>query len=310
MVDISIVIPVYFNENSVSKTINGIYERVISKQKNYAFEIICIDDGSKDKSFDALLRVKEEYRDLVTIVKFTRNFGQVQAMMAGYKLAKGKCVINISADLQDPPDLMITMIDSYFSKKIPIIIGTRHERNESFYRRTTSKMFYRLMRSLTFPDMPLGGFDFALLGREVVEFLLESTDSNPFWQGQILWTGFPVKFIPYSRLKRSHDKSRWTFGMKMKYLFDGVLGYSYFPLRLMSVLGIILFLSGIIYSIVILINFFFHNLPFKGWAPIMILLLTLSGIQMLMLGIIGEYLWRTLDQVRKRPGYIIETVIF
>jgi polyisoprenyl-phosphate glycosyltransferase len=156
--------------------------------------------------------------------------------------------------------------------------------------------------------MPMGGFDYVLLSAKAKNILLDSKEANPFWQGQILWTGFKIKYIPYKRLQRYVGKSTWTFSKKLKMLLDGVLSYSYFPIRLMSVLGLIIALIGFTYALFIIIAKIFGDVPFEGWAPIMVLILVLSGIQMLMLGIIGEYLWRTLDQVRKRPHFIIEDI--
>jgi len=169
-------------------------------------------------------------------------------------------------------------------------------------------VFYKLMKTLSFPNMPEKGFDFTLLGEKMKNLMLEHEEANPFFQGQLLWSGYPLKFIPYTRVDRQLGESRWTFAKKIKYLLDGVLGYSYFPIRMMSVAGAIVAVSGFLYALVIFVDFFIEGNPVQGWAPLMILLLVLSGIQMLMLGVIGEYLWRTLDQVKNRPGYIIEKV--
>lgn len=309
MKDYSIVIPVYFNEGCLSKTFDLIYHDVIQKNSELDWEIIFVDDGSKDRSYEELLKIKKNCPDSVKVIKFTRNFGQVPAIIAGYRHATGKCIITLSADLQDPPDLINTMLNSYFSEKNEIVICNRIDREESVFRRATSKFFYYLMKKLCFPDMPAGGFDYLLISRNVAEIVMSSKEANIFLQGQILYTGYSIKFIPYKRLKREIGKSRWTFGKKIKYLLDGLLGYSYFPLRLMSIGGILISLSGFIYAIVITYNRIIGNIPFEGWAPLMILVLVLSGFQMLMLGIIGEYLWRTLDQARQRPQYIINTII-
>lgn len=308
MKDISIIIPVYFNEGSISQTINTINELVIKTLKNKTFEIICIDDGSKDHSFKEILMLKKQYGALIKVLKFTRNFGQINAIMAGYRLANGKCMINISADMQDPPELMLKMIDAFFNEQTPVVIGVRETRDESLFRKKTSNFFYLLMQKLNFSNMPLGGFDYALLGREVVDIICSSNEINPFWQGQILFTGYPIKFISYERKKREIGTSKWTFSKKIKYLIDGVLGYSYLPLRVMTITGIFIFIAGVIYAGFIFVSYFLGNSPFTGWAPLMISLLILSGLQMLSLGIIGEYLWRTLDQVRNRKPYVIEKV--
>ncbi len=306
MIDVSIIIPIYYNEESIEKTINTIKEVVIAKNSRLTFEVVCIDDGSQDKSYSVLEQLNKENPTLVKFVKLSRNFGQIAAILAGYEKSKGKCVINISADMQDPPELMNDMITEFFENEINIVIGTRIDRDESYFRKKTSSFFYKLIKKLSFSNMPTGGFDYALLGRKVVNVMLENQEANLFWQGQILWTGFTVKFIPYKRIAREFGESRWTFGKKIKYLIDGVLAYSFLPLRFMAILGLIIFIAGIIYAGIITGAYFFGEVPFKGWAPIMITMLILFGIMFLMLGIIGEYLWRVLDQTRNRPNYLVE----
>ena len=308
IVDVSIVIPVYYNEGSLNLIYQSIEEKVIKINPEKSCEIVFVDDGSGDNSFDELMQIRNEHPDIVKIIKFIRNFGQLQAIMAGYKLARGKCVITISADLQDPPELINDMIDYHFDKGYHVVVCSRESRDESFFRRGTSEVFYYLMKKMSFPNMPSKGFDYVLLSDKVKNIILKNQESNAFFQGQILWTGFNIKFIPYTRLKRSVGKSRWTFSKKIKYLIDGVMSYSYFPLRAMSVIGLIISLLGFSYAILIFFSKIFGSVPVQGWAPIMIEVLVLSGIQMLMLGIIGEYLWRTLDQVRHRQPYIIEEI--
>ena len=306
-IDCSIVIPVYCNELNVEPTFNKINEVVIKKNPHMKFEIIFVDDGSYDNSMQKLIDLKNSNEGLIKIIKFTRNFGQVNAIYAGYSRARGKCIVNISADLQDNPELINEMFRYHFEEKYPIVICTRSDREESFARRSTSKLFYAAMRKLSFQNMPAGGFDFLLIENRVKSLLLSNMEANAFWQGQILWTGYKVKFIPYTRQKRELGESKWTFSKKMKYLIDGVMGYSFLPIRIISILGILISLSGFLYAIFIVIAKFTGNVPFQGWAPLMIIVLLLSGFQMLMLGIIGEYLWRTLDEVRRRQAYVIET---
>lgn len=307
-VDYSIVVPVYYNEGCLWTTFTTIKQNVIDKNAHLRAELIFVDDGSGDNSLAELREIQRTNPGLVKVIKFTRNFGQVQAIMAGFRLATGKCIINISADMQDPPELISEMLSYHFEKGYEIVICSRESREETWFRRFTSQVFYKLMKKLSFPNMPEKGFDFALVGYKVKNLMLNHEEANPFFQGQILWSGYPIKFIPYTRVDRKIGESRWTLSKKIKSLLDGVLGYSYFPIRMMSVAGAIVAISGFIYAFAILINFFAHGNPVQGWTPLMILLLLLSGVQMLMLGIIGEYLWRTLDQVKNRPGYIIEQV--
>jgi len=217
-------------------------------------------------------------------------------------------MICISADMQDPPELINDMLKAHFEDNFEIVAGIRYSRDESFYRRSTSKLFYSFIKKLSFSNMPSGGFDYFLISRKVSEIVLKYQEANSFFQGQLLWTGFNIKFIPYKRLKRRNGKSRWTYGKKIKMLIDSVLAYSYAPLRMMSILGSIIAILGFLYAIFLIIVKLMGADLIPGWAPIVILIVVLSGIQMLMLGIIGEYLWRTLDQVRNRPTYVIEEV--
>jgi glycosyltransferase involved in cell wall biosynthesis len=303
--DISIVIPIYFNQGSILTTCEKINNLFNTSFNDLTFEIILVDDGSKDKSFNEMQLIQNNY-DNVQIIKFTRNFGQVAAIYAGYQKAKGKGILNIAADLQEPISLISEMIKSFILKEAKIIAGQRIGRDESLYRKYSSLFFYTIMKKLSFEKLPKGGFDIVLIHSDVKNTLLDLNEVNPFWQGQLLWTGYPIKFIPYKRLKRDIGKSKWTFSKKIKYLLDGVLAYSYAPLRLFSFIGIITFILGILYSFLIIIQYFLGSTPFKGWTPIMIVILLFSGIQLVMLGLIGEYLWRNSEQTKKRPTYIIE----
>jgi glycosyltransferase involved in cell wall biosynthesis len=308
VVDYSIVIPVYFNEGSLTETMTSIKNDVIARNPNLCCEIIFVDDGSGDGSLDELLRLREKDPQIVKVIKLTRNFGQVNALLAGFSLVRGKCVIAMSADGQDPATLINEMLKSHFEEKFEIVACARQGRDESWYRILTSKLFYALMRKLSFPNMPPGGFDFILLGRRALNVLLRKQEAHPFFQGQILWTGFKSKFTEYRRQNRKVGQSRWTFAKKLTYLIDGVISYSFLPIRLMSGVGILTALLGFLYAVIIFVSFMVWGHPVQGWVPLMIVMLITGGFQMLMLGVIGEYLWRTLAQVRNRDPYIIEAI--
>jgi dolichol-phosphate mannosyltransferase len=306
--DYSVVIPVYYNEGALTKTMDALKEQVIARNQALRGEVIFIDDGSGDGSFTELLRLRERDPELIKVIKLTRNFGQVSALIAGYHRAKGRCVVSMSADGQDPVDLINQMLDEFRTGNIEIVAAARQERDESWFRIWTSRLFYWLMRKLSFPNMPLGGFDFFLVGRRALDAILHNREAHPFVQGQILWTGFPIKFIYYRRRKREIGKSRWSFGKKLTALLDGLMSYSFLPIRMMSITGGLVALAGFLYAVDIFIGKLVWGNPVQGWAPLMIVLLVVSGIQLLMLGVIGEYLWRTLAQVRQREPYIIEAV--
>jgi len=308
MSDSSIVIPVYYNEQSIRPTLETIENEVVAKNPDRSFEVIFVDDGSGDGSLHVLLAAQRQKAGWVRVVKLTRNFGQVSALLAGFSLARGKCIIPISADMQDPPQLMNEMLHAFFAEGYEIVICQRTGRDESWYRVATSRMFYWLMRRLCFPNMPLGGFDYVLLGRRSRDLLLRSQEAHPFLQGQILWPGFKTKYLEYRRQERQHGKSRWTFWKKITYLIDGVTGYSFFPIRCMSVTGMVVALLGFLYAAVVFVARLFGGIPTQGWAPLMIAILVLGGLQLLTIGVIGEYLWRVLAQVRKREPYVIESI--
>jgi dolichol-phosphate mannosyltransferase len=306
--DYSIVIPVYYNEGSLAPTLDGIRREVIDQVPGRRAEVIFVDDGSGDRSLDELLRLQRDAPGLVRVVKFTRNFGQVSALYAGFGQARGRCVVFLSADEQDPPHLIREMLAAHFDEGYQIVACARQGRDESLYRVLTSKIFYRLMRKLTFPEMPLGGFDFVLLGRRPLQVLLTHPEAHPFLQGQILWTGFPTKFITYHRRQRTTGTSRWTFGKKVTYLIDGVMSYSFLPIRLISLIGIVIALLGFLYALTIFVTRLVWGMPVQGFAPLMIVILVMGGMQMIMLGVIGEYIWRTLAQSRERPAFVIDRI--
>jgi len=298
---ISFVIPVFRNEGSIVPTYNLLRELLDKLQADYDF--VFVNDGSDDGSLTELLQLHNNDRK-VKVISFSRNFGQVAAVVAGLKEAAGDAVVVMSADLQEPVALIEDMVSKWQSGN-DIVICHRIDREDGIIANTTSRFFYSLMKYAN-PRMPKGGFDFVLIGRKPLEALNQLDERNRFFQGDILWLGFSTVFLPYSRLKRTVGKSQWTLAKKLKYFVDGLLNTSYIPIRLMSLLGMCFSVFGFLYALVIVYNRFINNTPFIGWAPIMITILIVGGLIMFMLGIIGEYVWRTYDETRKRPLYIIK----
>lgn len=298
---VSFVIPVYRNEGSITPTFDKLTDLMVNHNLDYEF--VFINDGSDDNSLNELIALHQ--RDSkVKIISFSRNFGQVPAVIAGLKEVSGDVTINISADLQEPIELISEMISKWQSGN-EIVICHRMDREDGFIANKASAFFYKLMKHVN-PKMPKGGFDFVLIDKKAVAVLNQIDERNRFFQGDILWLGFNVAFIPYNRIKRTIGKSQWILSKKLKYFIDGLLNTSYIPIRLMSLIGMVISFLGFIYAIVIAYSRLINNTPFNGWAPIMILILIIGGLIMLMLGIIGEYVWRTYDETRKRPLYIIK----
>ncbi len=304
--DFSLVIPVYLNEGCLIPLTDSIMQEVIPRNPDRACEIIFIDDGSWDKSLDELLEIRKQYPDIVKIIKFSRNFGQNSAIIAGLSHASGKCVIVTSADGQDPPELINNMLKAYFEDGFEIAVCTRKSRDGSFFRAIASRIAYSIIRRLTFPNMPVGGFDNVLLGERALEVYLRNLDSNSFFQGLVLWSGYKIKFLEYHRKERISGKSAYTVWKMLFNLIDAILAFSYSPIRVMSFTGITISILGFLYAIDIIWTKIFYGVPVQGWAPIMVVLLVTGGIQILMLGIIGEYIWRILSQVRNRDLFVID----
>ncbi len=307
--DFTIVLPVYFNEESLLPAYEKLKEEILAQRPRLQGALLYVDDGSGDRSFDVLRQIHAKGEVPVTILKLSRNFGQVMAIRAGLAHCDSPAAIVMSADGQEPASLISQMLAEHFGKKNEVVICTRAEREEGAYRTWTSRLFYGLMQKLCFKEMPMGGFDCFLLGPAAQQAFRQEQELQPFLQGQILRLGFSRAFISYTRLKREFGRSRWTLGRKTAYFFDGLMNYSFFPIRAVSYLGVLLALLGLIYAAVVLFYKVLAGNPVKGWTPLMIVVLVLGGAQMLTLGVFGEYIWRILVQVQRRNPYLIEQVV-
>jgi dolichol-phosphate mannosyltransferase len=307
-VDYSIVIPVYYNEGELRTTFEAIEREVILENPELSGEVVFVDDGSGDGSLAELLELHAEHPEIVRVIKLTRNFGQPAARLAGLSFARGRCVMSMSADGQDPAELLHQMLHAHIDEGWQVVICARKGRDESLYRSWTSRIFYGSMRSLRFHNMPAGGFDFVLLGRKALDVILKNREANPFFQGQVLWAGFPPKVLEYRRRKRKVGVSRWSFGKKLKLMLDAVLSYSYAPVRWMSVSGVAMALLGFLTAAVLVVRRLAWGTEVEGWTALIVVVLFTSGMQMLMIGILGEYQWRTLAQARDRDPFVVDEI--
>ncbi len=283
------------------------YEKLketIFDNKNIDYEIIFVDDGSKDNSYNELIKLRAK-NDKIKLIKLSRNFGSHTAILAGLSNCTGDCATVISADLQDPPTIILEMLEKY-KEGNKVVLAVRTDREESIVQKFFSNSYYKLMKKYAIPNMPEGGFDCFLIDRKVIEVLISMKEKNSTLMGQILWCGFKTDSIYYVRREREIGKSRWTLAKKIKLFIDSFMAFSYTPIKLMSGLGFLISSLGFLYGIYIFLNKIFNDIPIEGWSSLMIVLLLLSGIQMIILGVIGEYLWRSFDESRKRPTFIIE----
>ncbi|MCK9293998.1 MAG: glycosyltransferase family 2 protein [Desulfobulbaceae bacterium] len=299
---VSFVIAVYHNEGALSKTHEKIRSVFLSELAQHDYEIIFVDDGSKDGSLAEILYLREK-DNRVKVITFTRNFGQMAAMLAGFKEATGDAIINISADMQDPVELIPLMVEKWQTGS-EIVICFRTDRSDTLTAKLFSRVAYGVLR-MSHPQIPPGGFDFVLMDRKVMDAFNAIDVRHRYFQGDLLWTGYRTSFIPYVRQKRTIGKSQYNFGKKLKNFLDAVLDASYLPIRFISLIGIITSALGMLYSATIVISWLRGETPFQGWAPLMIVILLVGGLIMVMLGVIGEYVWRINEEVRKRPNYVV-----
>ena len=303
MKKISVIIPVYNNEESLKDLSKRLISAIKSHNSEFAYELIFINDGSKDNSLALLKEIQQNDKGII-IIDFSRNFGQMAGILAGWKYATGDAVINISADLQDPPEQITNMLYEWENGS-EIVINYREARHDDLSSAITSKIAYKLFK-YSLPNLPPGGFDFALLDRKAMNAVNSITEKNRFYQSDILWVGFTIKYLPYIRKKREHGTSGYNFVKRFGNFIRAFLNVSYFPIRIISFIGFITATAGFLYSLSILYAYFFHKTPFQGWTPIMMILLIVGGLLMIMLGIIGEYIWRIYDEVKNKPNYIIK----
>lgn len=305
MKKISVVIPVYFNELNLPHLFPRLIN-VAEQNSNYQFEFVFTDDGSEDDSYK-LLHEFAAKDNRVIVIKLSRNFGSFMAILAGLEHSTGDCAAIISADLQDPPELITEMIQKWEAGN-KVVMGVRERREDSFLTNFFAKIYYYLMRRFALKNMPLGGFDFVLIDKKIVDILTMIKEKNASLMGLILWSGFQKSIIYYTRKKREQGKSMWTLSKKIKYFVDSFVAFSYAPIRFFQFIGISLSFLGFIYAIFIAIRKILYGFPVPGISALVIINLVIGGIQLIMLGIIGEYLWRNADETKKRPVFIVESI--
>ncbi len=306
MPKISIIVPVYYNQENLPDTIPRLLG-LSDVFSTYSLELIFVDDGSGDDSLKILLDFHKKAPALIKVIKLARNFGSMAAIQAGFSVASGDCVGMISADLQDPPELFQEMV-GYWENGIKAVFAVRQDRHDGGMQKFFSNRYYALIRNFALKDYPTGGFDFFLIDRQVANELNKIREKNTNLMSLIYWLGFKPVMIPYTRAARSRGKSRWTLGKKIKLFIDTFVAFSYFPIRLLSVIGFLVAVSSFLYGLFILLYWIFFSIDVKGWVPSMLIMTFTGGLQMTMLGVLGEYLWRTLDEVRRRPPFVIESI--
>ena len=303
---VSVVVPVYFNEGSLGELADAL--AVVETELaalGLALELIFVDDGSGDASLQALLAIKHR-RPATKVVKLTRNFGAVQASKTGFRFVTGDCFLILAADLQDPPDLIVRAARMWLAGS-KYVLCARSGRQDSAITRVLAAIYYRLLRWVVVPGYPAGGYDLALMDKQLLPFLRDSAKNinTPLFA---YWLGFRPETIHYTRQRRRHGRSRWSLRRRLTFFLDSLLGFSIVPIRVISALGLLTAAASMIYGVSVAVSALLGVGSVPGFPTLVALLTFLLGLVLLTLGVIGEYVWRIMDEVSRKPETVIDAI--
>jgi len=304
MPDLSVIVSMYNEEDSL-KSFFAAITKTMERLSKYSYEIICIDDGSTDKTYSLLCQYAKKDKH-VKIIKFSRNFGKEYGMMAGLKYCQGRAAIPMDVDLQDPPELIEQFVKKW-EAGYDMVYGIRSDRqSDTLLKRMTAKLFYKIYNLMTRSPIPYNAGDYRLIDRKVINAILSLKERNIFMKGVFGWTGFKTTGIKYTRQKRYAGNSKWNYWKLWNFALDGITASTTLPLRIWSYLGTLLATTGMFYALYIIIRTIVRGVDLPGYASLLVFILVLGGIQMIILGILGEYIGRIFIEVKNRPLYIVE----
>jgi len=297
----SFVIPIY-NE---AKTLPELQRRLapILTGLNAATEVILVDDGSKDQSVELIRKICQN-DPRFKLLQFARNFGHQIAITAGMDAAKGEAIIIMDADLQDPPEVVFKLIEKW-KEGYEVVYAVRKSREgETWFKKTTAKIYYRLLKKLSQIDIPVDTGDFRLVDRKALDAFLSMREGHRFVRGMFTWIGFKQIGVEFERAERFAGETNYPFKKMLKFAIDGILSFSYVPPRMVLYLGAWIALIGLISAVYAVIGYF-QGKTVPGWTSLFVLVAFLGGIQLIVLGMLGEYIGRVHEEVKKRPLYIV-----
>ncbi len=300
---VSLVIPVYYNEDNLRPLYEDIKEKFIDKI-DYKYEIVMVNDGSQDRSYE----VMQELASIdinIKIISLSRNFGSHAAILCGLSHCTGDCAIVKAADLQEPTELVLEMVESW-KKGNNVVLAVREGRDESKRQTFFANFYYGLVQKTALPNMPDQGFDVYLIDRKVITVLENLDEKNSALTGQILWSGFKTEKVYYKRLAREIGTSKWTLKKKIRLVMDTLFSFTSLPITIVLNVGVFSIIGAVIWAIIVLVSKLRGTIDVSGWTTLFIFNLFSFGVIMMTLGILGEYLWRTFDASRNRPPYIVE----
>lgn len=302
-VDLSVIIPIYNEEVIIPELYNRLLESVSEITANY--ELIFVNDGSNDNSLTELLKLTT-HNEKVFYINFSRNFGHQIAVTAGLDICTGNAVVIIDGDLQDPPELIPELYSKY-KEGYEVVYAKRAERkNESLFKKASAKLFYRILQRITSINIPVDTGDFRLIDKKIVDYLKKMPEQNKFLRGQIAWLGYKQTEVIFNRDDRKHGKTGYSFGKMLHFAMDGITSFSDKPLVFVSRIGFaISFISFLIIIYAIYSHFILHR-TITGWTSLIISSMFIGGVQLISIGIIGEYISRINKNILNRPLYVID----
>lgn len=302
---ITVMLPAYNEEKNIAHTLES--TSAVLKQMTHNWNIVVVDDGSKDKTAELVESLADTYQ--VTLVRFSRNFGKENAILAGLEHADGDVVICMDADGQHASDLMLTMLEKW-REGYDMVYAVRQDRaEESAFKLWGSRFFYRMMSASSHVEIPQDAGDFRLMDRQVVDALCRLPERGRFMKGIYAWVGYRSIGIPYTPLPRLHGESAYSKLKLIGLAWTGITSFSVLPLRLASLLGLLLALISFIYGAVVVIDKLFFHESVPGWPTVVAGMMFFAGVQLLFIGVLGEYLARVYEEVKARPPYLVAEVV-
>lgn len=304
-VAISVVIPIYNEEHTLETLVKRLSAALA--EIGEAYEVVFVNDGSSDRSLE-ILHACHERDPRLKCVSLSRNFGHQVAVTCGLDHAGGQAVVVMDGDLQDPPEVLPDLV-RIWREGYDVVYAVRQQRKENALKVGAYKVFYWLLRRVSYLDIPLDSGDFSLMDRRVVDILGRMPERNRFVRGLRTWVGLRQTGFEYAREARYAGESKYSFAKLMRLAFDGLISYSFVPLRMVSNLGLLVSIVAIVYMAYLVVGRLFGDQTIQGWLSTVVIVLFLGGIQLLSLGIIGEYVGRIFDEVKQRPQYVVGEVL-
>lgn len=299
---LSIIIPVFNEKDNISPLI----KRLVPVVKNYKYEIIFVNDGSTDTTEKEIKKLTQK-NPQIKLISFYRNFGHQMALSCGYEVSSGDCVVSIDSDLQDPPEIIPEMIEKWKNGVMVVYAKRKTRKVDNLFKRISASFFYKTINFLSDVPIPKDVGDFRLLDKVVVDYLNSLPEKSRFLRGLVAWGGYSSTFVYFNREKRNAGNTHYTFSKMMNFALDGITSFSLKPLRIATFFGFLAALIGFLGMIYAIIEkIYFPQFVVTGWAAIFVGLMFLGGVQLITIGIIGEYIGKIFTQVRKRPSYTIK----